>query len=78
MWCPTPRRHPLLASRQETAVRWVIIIETWYKPPAGFECVRAAIDLKLLRRQFRALVAHLIEQTVESMGLVDRTVLVTQ
>ncbi len=31
MRCPTPRRRPRLASGQETPVRWVIIIETWYK-----------------------------------------------
>jgi len=30
LWCPTPRRHPLLASGLETTVRWVIIIEIWY------------------------------------------------
>ena len=30
LWCPTPRRHPRLASGQETAVIWVIIIEIWY------------------------------------------------
>ena len=30
LWCPTPRRHPLLASEQETAVKGVIIIEIWY------------------------------------------------
>ena len=30
LWCPTPRRHPLLASGLETPVRWVIIIEIWY------------------------------------------------
>ncbi len=31
LWCPTPRRHPLLANEQETAVTGVIIIEIWYQ-----------------------------------------------
>ena len=31
LWGPTPRRRPRLASGQETAVRWVMIIEIWYK-----------------------------------------------
>jgi len=30
LWCPTPRRRPRLASKQETAVKWMIIIEIWY------------------------------------------------
>jgi len=31
LWCPTPRRLPLLARGPEKAVRWVFNIETWYQ-----------------------------------------------
>ena len=30
LWCPTPRRPPLLTRGPEKTVRWVINIEIWY------------------------------------------------
>ncbi len=34
LWWGAPRRTPLLTSLRKIAVRWVIIIETWYYTPA--------------------------------------------
>jgi hypothetical protein len=44
LWRPTPRRRPRLANEQETAVKWVIIIEIWYKPVVGSNASREPVE----------------------------------